>query len=195
MLNGIEAFIEQYEQGTLSRRQLISALLLLAVPAAGRAQSATPIAPGLTLNHVHLDVVDLDKSIQFYGDLFGATIRDRSPGGNATLSLPGEPTKPTKPTWISLTTTREAKGRYNHVGFGIDFDAAKGDAERLAGEINAKYPESNAQPVGQTISGPNTRSVYVYDPSGIRFQILPKEDDGWLPTGPVGSNILRGEQR
>ena len=149
-------------------------MLLLAVPAAGKAQSATPIAPGLTLNHVHLDVVDLDKSIQFYRDLFGATIRDRSPGGNATLSLPGEPTKPT---WISLTTTGEANGRYNHVGFGIDFDAAKGDAERLAGEINAKYPESNAQPVGQTISGPNTRSVYVYDPSGIRFQILPKE--GW----------------
>lgn len=192
MLNRIEAFIEQYEQGTLSRRQLISALLLLAVPAAGKAQSATPIAPGLTLNHVHLDVVDLDKSIQFYRDLFGATIRDRSPGGNATLSLPGEPTKPT---WMSLTTTREASGRYNHVGFGIDFDAAKGDAERLAGEINAKYPESNAQPVGQTISGPNTRSVYVYDPSGIRFQILPKEDDGWLPTGFVGSKILSGEQR
>ena len=156
MLNGIEAFREQYERGALSRRQLISALKLLAAPAAGKAQSATPIAAGLTLNHVHLDGVDLDKSIQFYGDLFGATIRDRTPGGSATLSLPGEPTKPT---WISLTTTREANGRYNHVGFGIDFDAAKGDAERLAGEINAKYPESNAQPVGQTISGPNTRSV------------------------------------
>ena len=189
MLNGIEAVIEQYEQGTLSRRQLISALLLLAVPATGKAQSATPIAPGLTLNHIHIDVVDLDKSIQFYGDLFGATIRDRSPGGSATLSLPG------KPTWISLTTTSEANGHYNHVGFGIDFDAAKGDAERLAGEINAKYPESNAQPVGPTVSGPNTRSVYLYDPSGIRFQIVPKEDDGWLPTGPAGSKILSGGQR
>ena len=77
----------------------------------------------------------------------GATIRDRTPGGSATLSLPG------KPTWISLTTTREATGRYNHVGFGIDFDGAKGDAERRAGEINAKYPESNAQPVVRRFPG------------------------------------------
>ncbi len=186
MLNGIEVALKQYERGALSRRQLISALLLL-VPAAGEAQSATPIASGLTLNHIHLDVVDLDKSIQFYGDLFGTTIRDASPG-NATLSLPG------KPGWISLTKTGEATGHYSHVGIGVDFDPASGDAERLASEINAKYPESNAQPTGVTVSGPNTRSVYVSDPSGIRVQILPKEDDGWLPGGPVGKKILNGAQ-
>ena len=186
MINGIEAALKQYDRGALSRRQLISALLLL-VPAAAEAQSDTPIASGLTLNHIHLDVVDLDKSIQFYGDLFGATIRDASPG-NATLSLPG------KPAWISLTKIEEATGHYSHVGIGVDFDPASGDAERLAREINAKYPESNAQPTGATISGPNTRTVYVSDPSGIRVQILPKEDDGWLPGGPAGKRILSGER-
>ena len=38
-----------------------------------------------------------------------------------------------------------------------------------------------------TVKGPNTRSVSMYDPDGIYFQIVPKEDDGWLPTGPAGS--------
>ena len=93
-----------------------------------------------------------------------------------------------------MTKIGEATGHYSHVDIGVDFDPASGDAERLASEINAKYPEANAQPTGATVSGPNTRSVYVSDPSGIRVQILPKEDDGWLPGGPVGKKILNGEQ-
>ena len=96
--------------------------------------------------------------------------------------------------WISLTKYTEGKPYINHVGYGVDFDQKGGDATRVATTINKMYPESKARPTGPTIHGPNTRSVYLYDPNGIYLQIVPKEDDGWLPTGPVGSKILKGEK-
>lgn len=183
MVNEIEQVVSQFERGALTRRQLVGALLLLAAPVSSMAQSGKAASPALSLNHVHLDVTNLQRSIKFYGDVLGATVRDTSPN-NATLSLPG------KPTWISLTEIKEGKGHYNHVGFGVNFDSAS----RIAGDINKMYPDSKAKETGPTAKGPNTRSVYLTDPDGIRFQLNPTDDDGWLPTGPVGSRILKGEK-
>lgn len=187
MLSTMEGLMDQYERGALSRRQLMSALLLLAMPSAGQAQTAKAVAPALSLNHVHLNVTDLEKSIKFYADVLGTKVRDTSPD-NATISLPG------KPMWISLTKTKDAKGSYNHAAYGMKFNQAGGDAVRLSNEINKMYPESKAKPTGPTVHGANTRSVYLYDPNGIYFQLVPSDDDGWLPTGPAGSKILKGEK-
>ena len=189
MLNGIEALVGRFERGELSRRQLIGALLLLAAAKETRAETQSAIAPALNVNHAHFDVLDLDTSIRFYSDVLGATVYDTNPG-NATLQLPG------KPGWISLTQLKqkESKGHVNHVGIGVTFDQAKGDAARLADEINAKYPDAKARPVGDTKAGKNTRSVYLYDPSGIYLQLVTKDDFGWLPTGVVGSKIRTGER-
>ncbi len=188
MVNSIRGLVDDYERGTLSRRELIAALVLIAAPRAADAQAPKPIAPGMSLNHVHFNVLDLDQSIKFYGDLLGASVRDTAPGGNATLRLPG------KSTWMSLTKTNDEKGGYNHVGFGVPMKWNGVDADRLAKAINAKYPNAKAAPTGDTASGKNTRSVYLYDPNGIHIQLNPVDDDGWLPTGVVGSKILKGEK-
>ena len=189
MMQAFERVLDQYERGVLNRRQLLGALAMLAVPSAAPAQSPTPggaaamaVSPALTINHVHLDVSNVERSIKFYSDVLGAVVRDTSPG-NATITLPG------RPTWISLTQTKE-KPHYNHAGYGVKFDTAK----RIAADINKMYPSSKARETGPTVNGPNTRSVYLYDPDGIYFQIVPIDDDGWLPTGPVGSKILKGER-
>ena len=189
MLNGIEALVERFARGEMSRRQLIGALLLLATAKEAQADTPSAIAPALNVNHAHFDVLDLDKSIKFYGDVLGAKVYDTNPG-NATLELPG------RPGWFSLTQLKEKepKGHVNHVGIGVKFDSAKGDAERLANEINAKYPDAKAKPLGDTKAGKNTRSVYLYDPSGIYLQLVPKDDFGWLPTGVIGSKIRTGER-
>lgn len=185
MLNSINGLVDQFERGTLSRRQLIAALALLVTPGAANAQAPKPIATGMSLNHVHFDVTDLDKSIKFYGDLFGATVRDTAPN-NATLLFP------TKKTWMSLTKTNKEKGGYNHVGFGVPMKWNATDSERIAKAINEKYPDAKATPTGDTPGGKNTRSIYLYDPSGIHFQLNPVDDDGWLPSGVAGSKILKG---
>lgn len=184
MLDSLEGLMNQYERGALNRRQLMSALLLLAVPAGAAAQTPKAVTPGLTINHVHLYVPDLDKAIKFYGEVLGAVVRDTSPD-NATLLLPGK-------AWISLTKYTDGKPYINHMAFGVDFDQKGGDATKVANAINKLYPEAKAKPTGPTVHGANTRSVYLYDPNGIYFQIVPKDDDGWLPSGPAGSKILKG---
>lgn len=188
MVNEIENVVSQFERGAISRRQMVGALLMMAAPGAAAAQAPKAVTPGVSLNHVHLYIPDLDKAIKFYSDVFGATIRDTSPN-NATLSMPGKPGG-----WISLTKYTEGKAYINHVGYGVDFDQKGGDSVRVANAINKMYPEAKARPTGPTIHGRNTRSVYLYDPNGIYLQIVPKEDDGWLPTGPAGSKILKGEK-
>ena len=186
MVNALKRVIDRYDRGAIDRRQFMNTLLVLtaSTSAATAAQSTDrAIAPALSLNHVHLDVADIDRSVKFYGDVLGAETRDTAPN-NVTLRLPGQPT------WISLTKTDEP-GHYNHVGYGVKFDSAK----RIAADLNAMYPESRARETGDTVEGSNTRSVYFYDPDGIRFQIVPSHADGWLPSGVVGSQILKGERR
>jgi hypothetical protein len=89
--------------------------------------------------------------------------------------------------------SEDGRGSHNHVGYGVAFDAAGGDSVRVAAAINKMSPASKAKVTGPTRSGPNTRSVYLYlyAPDGIYYlQIVAKEDDGWLPSGPAGKKIL-----
>ena len=79
MVNALETLIDQLQRGSISRRQFAQAILLaVAGPAAVEAQQGAPApVPALSLNHVHLNVLDLEKSIAFYRDVFGAAILDR----------------------------------------------------------------------------------------------------------------------
>jgi catechol-2,3-dioxygenase len=187
MADGFENLMDQYDRGVISRRALLTGVLALAAPAiAPAADTPKAVKPGVNLNHVHLYISDLDKEIKFYKDVVGAEVYDTSPG-NATMHLPS------KPAWISLTVTKD-KPYINHVGYGVNFDQKGGDAQKVADEINKMYPTAKAKPTGPTIYGANTRSVYLYDPNGIYLQLVPKDDDGWLPTGPIGTAILKGKK-
>jgi catechol 2,3-dioxygenase-like lactoylglutathione lyase family enzyme len=60
----------------LTRRELMLALSALALtPMRGAAQSGAPSVPVRTLNHVHLNVSDLRRSLEFYQSLFGMRLQ------------------------------------------------------------------------------------------------------------------------
>jgi catechol 2,3-dioxygenase-like lactoylglutathione lyase family enzyme len=64
--------VDRFEQGGLTRRQLIEGLSAL-VAAAGSATAASAQATGLqatTINHTSVLVTDLQRSIDFYGRIF-----------------------------------------------------------------------------------------------------------------------------
>lgn len=69
----IAELVDRFERGGLTRRQLIEGLAAI-VATAGAASSASAQAPGLqatAINHTSVLVTDLQRSIEFYGRIFG----------------------------------------------------------------------------------------------------------------------------
>jgi catechol 2,3-dioxygenase-like lactoylglutathione lyase family enzyme len=171
----MESLLDEYDHGTLTRRGLMQALLLLAAPAQARA--AAGVLPGRTVNHVQLCVSDLEKSRDFYAKLFGASkigvygeAKDTE-----TLALPGNQG------WISLKTAPDRRGQMDHYAIGL----ATFDAERQAPLLRNAFPDSKvtvAPPVasipGKTFAKPQSQSMFITDPDGFRVQLISKERAG-----------------
>ena len=71
----INDLVSKYEDGRISRRDLIQGLtMMVAAGSAVAADSApAPILPVSGVDHVSVRVADLEKSAQFYQSLFGLT--------------------------------------------------------------------------------------------------------------------------
>ena len=72
----IATLLRDFEQGRLTRRQLIQTLALAAAaPAVGTAAAADPaVAKAVSINHVSYQVADYRKSRDFYAGLFGMAV-------------------------------------------------------------------------------------------------------------------------
>jgi catechol 2,3-dioxygenase-like lactoylglutathione lyase family enzyme len=71
----IGKLLQDYEQGKMTRRQLIQTVALAATAAstAGTVEAAAP-AKAVSINHVSMQVADYAKTRDFYAGLFGMTI-------------------------------------------------------------------------------------------------------------------------
>lgn len=76
---GIESLVQAYEGGRIGRRELITALTLLAAGSAATTQSAPFQAA--SLNHVSLAVSDPEASREFYQELLGVSVVSRQENG------------------------------------------------------------------------------------------------------------------
>ncbi len=164
----IDDLLNAYDTGRLNRRQLLQGLVALAIPATAAAQA--PVADPIrarTINHVHIVVNDLEQSKTFYGKLLGAKFQHQFSPNIHSVVLPGDAG------WISLddgTTQvdKEKKNKLGHFAIGIErFNAAETKAA-----INKALPELKVE------GAADARSVFVYDPNGIRVQLMAKEDKG-----------------
>src|SRR5687767_15845154 len=71
----IDELVARFDQGTLSRRQLISGLTALAaaggaLPAAGQ---TTPFR-STRIDHISIQVTDMARSVEFYEKIFGLKV-------------------------------------------------------------------------------------------------------------------------
>lgn len=79
MMKDIDALISSYDHGTLTRRQLLYALAIMAAPVADKAQTASGgLVKGRNLHHVNVRVSDIARSEAFYRNLFGFSQPDAS---------------------------------------------------------------------------------------------------------------------
>src|SRR5476649_2051427 len=75
----VEKMLTDFEKGLLSRRQLAATLTGLAVSAAAiPAALAAPSLKAITLNHVTVQVPNLQRTSKFYQDFFGMKLAQQS---------------------------------------------------------------------------------------------------------------------
>jgi len=72
MHESISGLLTRYEKGTLSRRELITALGMLVATAA---RSDAGLTGAIALDHVSIQVSDLKRSTDFYRNILGLRLR------------------------------------------------------------------------------------------------------------------------
>ena len=166
----IEALLNDYERGTVSRRELVKALALGIVPAgltsrrgASRKRRESPkqdgVLRGININHVNLQNSDLDRSVDFYRELFSLPPKREVPGSPYALDLADGLS------FLSVPQ-REPSGDIDHFCVGVeDFEP-----DRVATAIREAGLDRDLS-VGSDV-------VSVRDPEGIRVQISRPGWDG-----------------
>lgn len=127
------------------------------------------------IDHVNLQVADLDASIDFYRRIFGFRVledgRRIPPGGWAIIGIPGA-------VCLALGVTKElsqAQGkRITH--FGLVIDDAQTTLERLKQEGVTIVPRG---PGGSAILPyPRSESIYIRDPDGHEIELTTRFGGG-----------------
>lgn len=160
MSESFDGLLTQYEAGTLTRRQLLAAVAVLATPRPTTAQSGGVKARAL--NHVNLGVADVARSEAFYRDLLGLPARRYIVGDAYALDFPDGgliSLCPVDGGNCSLTAADAVAGDIDHFGIGVeDFEA-----DRVAAQLEDAGFDGVRQ-AGST-------SVLVPDPDGVVVQL------------------------
>lgn len=158
MQNDISQLVSSYEKGALTRRQLIQGLSMLtaagASPALAFQVGAPASAPMLatTIDHVSLQVKDLDRSVNFYKSVFGLPLLNQDPK--------------TKTVRLRVGTSRiairvaEPAGVVDHVGFGVAHLDKPAVIQKL--KQQGVTPLETGEPL----------QFHVVDPDGYPIQIM-----------------------
>lgn len=154
----LDALLAQYENGSLSRRDLLAALaLLVASPASSTATTqggSKPIGAVKTMNHVTCFVPDVTKSVEFYQSLFGMPILTRQDAGiNLSTGNGFFGIYPSQP--------GATGGSLHHVCFGME----NFDADAVLKQLADRGIKGNIRLRG------DTKELYFTDSDGIRVQL------------------------
>ena len=152
MHHEVERLVGLYDQGTLSRRQLLQGLLALGVgPYIAGPQRTPALFRTRTINHVTLYAASVARSKAFYQRVTGLPIQAedkdscefRLEGGFLGIYSPDAGRQP----------------GFNHLCFGIDAYEPKAALAALAAAVPEGKPTLE-----------NENQVYVQDPDGVRVQ-------------------------
>jgi catechol 2,3-dioxygenase-like lactoylglutathione lyase family enzyme len=153
MQHTIETLVRQFEQGRLTRRQLVQGLLVIAASPLIAQDRPAGAFRATGIDHVQITVNDLKATQQFYEKLFGVT------------------TKVTAPTQLSLAigTAGDTVSVHSEAGpikpidhFGITVENFSPDTALAT--IARVVPGTKAQKQGD--------SVFVIGPDGVRVQLV-----------------------
>lgn len=156
--------LQDFEQGKMTRRQLIQSLALAATAATATAEAAaaaeSKVAQAVYINHISYQVADYTKTRDFYADLFGMKV-SRDDGKQCRLSV-GD----------SLIIARNASSRpsdttrVDHIAYTIaNWDTDKKVRDAVGAELKRRGLEVRDTP----------GSFHVKDPDGFDVQMGGKD--------------------
>ncbi|MGE0462543.1 MAG: VOC family protein [Vicinamibacterales bacterium] len=157
MSDGLDTLLHQYDNGRITRRQLLGALAALAAAAAAPPAAEGGMAPVGTVasfNHVSVFVPNVQKSVAFYQDLFGLPVLTRQdPGINLNCG--------TGFLGIYPLPANASASRIDHLCLGMpDFDA-----DAVLKQLTDRGIKASIRMRGET------KELYFTDPDGIRVQL------------------------
>src|SRR3989442_11427067 len=157
----IAKLLQDFEQGKMTRRQLIQSLALTATAAsAGRAGPAAAadgkVFKALSINHVSYQVADYTKTRDFYAGLFGMQV-SRDDGMQCRLSFGNN---------ILIVRNRTPAAKVDHIAYTIaNWDTDKSVKPAVEAELKRRGLKI------RTTEG----SFHVEDPEGFEVQMGGKE--------------------
>ena len=174
----ISQLVRQYEEGTLTRRQLVQRLAAGVTAAAGitagadgSAQAAQDDAPAqpafrtLNFDHVNYDVSDYRRTRDFYAGLLGMTVVNDDGKGACELHF-GEARGVGVRDRAMISIRTAPAVRVDHFAFKID----NWDTDRVRAELERRGLKARLAR-GGAIDTPNYVSLTVADPDGTGVQI------------------------
>jgi glyoxylase I family protein len=149
----ISNLLTRFEKGSLSRRDLVQGLAMLAAGGTAAAAQEGIDFKTADIDHVSIHVADLQRSVDFYQKMFGFTVVSQDqPGGIIRLGN-------TK-VLVSINNGGPA-GIVDHFAIGIP---------RFSRESLARYLTQR----GATLLQGDYAGLHIKDPDGVNVQISPK---------------------
>ena len=147
----ISNLLSQFEKGSLSRRELVSGLAMLAAGGTAAAAQNEIDFKTADIDHISIQVADLQRSVDFYQKMFGfSVISQDQPHEIIRLG--------TTKTLVSLNHQSPA-GIVDHFAIGVP---------RFSKESAARYlRQHGASPEDDPYAG-----LHIKDPDGINVQIF-----------------------
>lgn len=178
----IAGLLKDFEDGKMSRRQLIQSLAMaaMAAPVAATVGAQTPPAavvdkaPWKTvcLDHISFAVADYKKSAAFYQNLMGWEPRSDNGTNQSTLTIPNvgniiirnrrQPPPDAAAAAPSPSGRPPLTGVINHISYGV----APWDTQAVEAELKRRGLNPRPDMVGD-----NFKSYHVTDPDGWDLQI------------------------
>jgi glyoxylase I family protein len=152
----ISNLVERFEKGSLSRRDLVQGLAMLAAGTTAASAQQSVDFKNATIDHVSIHVADLQRSVDFYQKMFGfRVVSEEKPREIIRLGNGG--------ILVSLNHGKPA-GIVDHFAIGI----AQFDKDAVTRHLTAR----GATPLQGDYAG-----LHVKDPDGINVQVIRQGGD------------------
>ena len=184
MNDTIEKLLSSYERGRMTRRELVASLATLALAPIGLSAQPAPAPVAVrSLNHVSIEVKDVQRSVDFYQRVFGLKVKSREgtpgnpvAGGAAGISVVNLATG-NGPEFIGIYNSSAAseKGSINHFCLGVQ----NYEPDRVLRTLLDQGVQARMRTRGES------KEIFLTDPDNISVQLTDVSYCGGA--GPFGN--------